>query len=127
LDSPNASELTNYLHDATGISVCARTIRSRMQEGGYYRRVATRKPFTSAINRAKRLAWAREHVGWSIDQWGKVIWSDESSFRYIFVRRRMIWRRNGERMKPENLQGTVKESKKKEMVWGCFSLGGMGT
>ncbi|GBM12664.1 hypothetical protein AVEN_46151-1 [Araneus ventricosus] len=40
----------------------------------------TRKPFVSAINREKRLQFAKQHKDWTAEQWGNVMWSDDSRF-----------------------------------------------
>ncbi len=42
--------------------------------------VALRKPLISEANRKKRLQFAREHKDWTLEQWKKVIRSDESRF-----------------------------------------------
>ncbi|GFW32202.1 transposase domain containing protein [Trichonephila clavipes] len=40
----------------------------------------TRVPLLAKRHRQLRLHWAREHRDWSIDQWERVAWSDESRF-----------------------------------------------
>ena len=40
--------------------------------------VAVRKPVVIEANRKKRLQFAREHKDWTLEQWKKVMWSDES-------------------------------------------------
>ena len=42
--------------------------------------VALRKPLISEANQKKRLQFAREHKDWTLEQWKKVMWSDESRF-----------------------------------------------
>ncbi|GBN77863.1 hypothetical protein AVEN_86917-1 [Araneus ventricosus] len=38
----------------------------------------TRKPLVSAINHKKRLQFVKQHKDWTVEQWGNVMWSDES-------------------------------------------------
>ncbi len=33
------------------------------------------------VSEARRLLWARRHLGWTITQWKRVLWSDESVFQ----------------------------------------------
>ncbi|GBN77042.1 hypothetical protein AVEN_208728-1 [Araneus ventricosus] len=40
----------------------------------------TRKPFVSVINCEKRLQFAKQHKDWTVEQWGNVMWFDESRF-----------------------------------------------
>ncbi|GBO10545.1 hypothetical protein AVEN_216874-1 [Araneus ventricosus] len=40
----------------------------------------TRKSFVSAINCEKRLQFAKQHKDWIVEQWGNVMWFDESRF-----------------------------------------------
>lgn len=86
---------------------------------------ACRKPFISEANRVKRLKWAKEHVGWTKEQWENVLWTDESPFVLRWKGNVRVWRRVGERYHPECLQGTVKHDKK-IMVWGCMTSKGTG-
>jgi transposase len=82
-------------------------------------------PWISQRNRLRRLEWCHEHEDWTIQQWRKVLWSDESPFELRCKRRFRVWRRPSERFDPKNCKGTVKHDKK-IMVWGCFSAHGVG-
>ena len=37
-------------------------------------------PMMTPVHRQKRLQWARERRNWTLEQWKKVAWSDESRF-----------------------------------------------
>ena len=39
-----------------------------------------RVPMMTPVHRRKHLQWAREHQNWTLEQWKKVAWSDESRF-----------------------------------------------
>jgi hypothetical protein len=41
--------------------------------------VAAKKPFINAMQRKKRLDWAKEHCLLIIVDWERVIWTDEAS------------------------------------------------
>ncbi len=70
--------------------------------------------------------WARRHLGWTITQWKRVLWSDESVFQVFFGRngRRVL------RTKKKRIIQTVTSNKSKSqgpvMVWGCVSALGKG-
>src|SRR4029434_10488780 len=47
---------------------------------------AKRKPYVNHVQKRCRLLWARRNLGWTITQWKRVLWSDESVFP-VFVGR----------------------------------------
>ena len=61
-------------------SVCMLTLRKEIHELGVNSCIAVKKPFLSDMHKAKRLAFAKEHLHWTIDDWNNVNWTDESSF-----------------------------------------------
>jgi len=102
-------------------------IRRRIAETGEFQSFwASKKPFLRNKNVKARLKWARDHVSWTVAQWSRVLWSDESPFVLVYNRKKRCWRRAGhERYKQWCTQGSVKHDKK-IMVWGCFAAHGVG-
>ncbi|GFT19060.1 transposable element Tcb1 transposase [Trichonephila clavipes] len=96
------------------------------QEKHLYVKTARPKPLLTKFQRKRRLTWAREHSLWTIKDWEKVIFSDESQFcisgnqSSTYVRRR-----THEEFSPQRLQPTVKHPTN-VMVWGCMSSHGVG-
>lgn len=102
------------------------TIRSRIKESGEFNSYwAVRKPFISARNRLRRVAWATMHLNWTVEQWRRVLWSDESPFVLSYNGRVRVWRMHNERYSIRCLRGTLKHDVK-IMVWGAFSASGVG-
>ncbi|GFU40596.1 hypothetical protein TNCV_3229931 [Trichonephila clavipes] len=60
--------------------MCPRTVRGRLLEIGLRGCKARPKPLLSEFQRKRRLTWAREHSLWTIKDWEKVIFSEESQF-----------------------------------------------
>jgi hypothetical protein len=70
------------LRDITNIialPISERTVRRRRSEASLGSYVAAEKPGLSAENVVKRLQWAQRYKDWTVEDWKKVIWSDESS------------------------------------------------
>lgn len=112
---------------ATGVHVSSRTVRNRLKEACLVGRVAAKKPLLSQRNQKDRLDFARRHRHWTTEDWGRVLWSDETSVELFDTRRRVyVRRRQGERYNQECLVPTVKFGGGKLMVWGCFSRAGVG-
>ena len=57
-----------------GTTALTRALKKR----GYTRCKALRKPPLSDEHRRVRLAWALEHVNWTIEQWNRILWTDET-------------------------------------------------
>ncbi|MBW0532191.1 hypothetical protein O181_071906 [Austropuccinia psidii MF-1] len=51
-----------------------------LHKEGIFSRIAVVKPHLRPQHFAKLLAFARAHVDWSLEEWKKVIWTDERSF-----------------------------------------------
>jgi hypothetical protein len=106
--------------------ICENTIRNRIKESGEFDSYwAVRKPFISARNRRIRVEWAKAHLNWTVNDWRRILWSDESPFVMAYNGRVRVWRMANERYSPRCCRGTLKHDKKIN-VWGCFSAHGVG-
>jgi hypothetical protein len=63
---------------ALNLDIGYHALRSALRNTEHFRRVACHKPPISERNRTARLQWAIEHSNWTIDQWKKILWSDET-------------------------------------------------
>ena len=68
------------MFDSESKSISTRTMRRKLKGLGLNSCVALRKPIISEANWKQRLKFAREHIDWTLEQWKKVMWSDESRF-----------------------------------------------
>lgn len=124
-----ATDLQHKLNDTLSDSkkVSRSTISRRLKENGLIGRVAVRKPLLRKQNIKKRLKFALEHRSWTVDDWKKVLWTDESKYEIFGTKRKMyVRRRVGERYLPECIQSTVKHGGGNIMVWGSISAAGPG-
>jgi hypothetical protein len=103
------------------------TIRRRLCEVDLHGRVAAKKPLLTFHHRLRRLRWAQKYRDWTVDDWRKIIFSDESPFTiYRQCGKVYVRRRTNERYLPQCLTSTVKHGGGKIQVWGCFSYYGVG-
>lgn len=117
-----APEITANFNKTAEKTVSMSTISRRLNDAGLGGRVAAKKPLLRQVNKKKRLKWAREHRKWTIADWKKVLWTDESKFELFGTKRRVyVRRRVGERFKTECVVPTVKHGGGSIMVWGCFA------
>ncbi|RXN05697.1 testis-expressed sequence 2 -like protein [Labeo rohita] len=79
-----------------GVSASARTVRRRLLEDGLVSRRAAKKPLLSKKNIRDRLIFCKKYGEWTAEDWGKVIFSDEASFRLFGASgKRLVRRRKG--------------------------------
>lgn len=102
-----------------------RTICRRIHEHGIQSYWAARKPYISEVNRRRRLQWAHDHIDWTVEDWEKILWSDESPFLLSFSGSQRVWRNHNARYEPQNIIPTVKHDAKIN-VWGCFNAKAVG-
>lgn len=123
----SALDIQKKIEKDQGIHLGKRTVQKRLSEAGLRGCVAVKKPLLSDANCSKRLKFAREHKNWTVNDWKKVLFSDESSFElFCGDKRRYVRRRVGERFKKECCVPTVKHGSGTLMVWGCMSGFGVG-
>lgn len=116
-----APELTARLNETKVNPVSVSTVKRRLKDRGLNGRIALKKPLLRPQNKVKRLAWAKMHRKWSINQWNKVLWTDESKFQLFGSNRRVFVRRRvGKRASEQCTVATVKHGGGSVMVWGCF-------
>jgi IS30 family transposase len=102
------------------------TIRRAVRESGEFASYwACRKPFIREANRRHRLRWCLERQNWTVEQWRRVLWSDESPFVLRYNGKKRVWRMHNERYEPRCMRATVKHDIK-IMVWGCFAAHRVG-
>ncbi len=67
--------------------------------------------------RQRRLTWAKEKKNWTVAQWSKVLFSDESKFCISFGNQGpRVWRKGGEAHSPSCLKSSVKFPQS-VMIW----------
>ena len=106
------AEIVNELKNQTNVKVCSKiNIQHRLKEKGLIWKKKCKKPYVSEKNRKARLAFAREHAGWSLDQWKRVVWSDESPFPLLNQSHQYVWRTKDDNLTSRSMQATVKHQK----------------
>ncbi len=78
--------------------------------------------FWTRDNVQKRLTWAVEKKNWTVAQWSKVLFSDESKFCISFGNQGpRVWRKSGEAQNPCCLKSSVKFSTVSDNL-GCHVI-----
>ncbi len=89
-----------------------------------FRKRAT-KPLLKQKHHQKHLTWDKEKKNWTVAQWSKVLFSDESTFCISFVNQGpRVWRKRGETQNPCCLKSRVKFPQT-VMIWAAMSSAGV--
>ncbi|RXN03553.1 zinc finger MYM-type 1-like protein [Labeo rohita] len=91
--SATSAELAQEWQQA-GVSASASTVRQRFLEDGLVSRRAAKKPLLSKKNIRDRLIFCKKYGEWTAEDWGKVIFSDEASFRLFGASGKRLVRRS---------------------------------
>lgn len=92
----------------------------------YCRCRAVPKPWVTKNHRQARVNFARQYRHWTLEEWRKVLWSDESTFNVSDGTRNYVYRKRGsDPLDPRYTRHTIKHPDS-VMVWGCFSYHGLG-
>ena len=122
---PSREVSKNMLLDHN-VQISHQTVSRRLKENGLGCYVAKKKPYISKSNIKKRLEWAQDHKDWTIEDWKKVLWCDESPFTLSYHGRQWVWRPKGKAYDPKYIKPTFKHGGGNIQVWGCFSWYGVG-
>ena len=95
-------------------------LRSYLKREGIIARLKIRKPILSKKNRLKRISFAKSHKNWTVDDWRRVVWTDESSFSLVrnCGREYHYIPSNDNRRLPT--KATTRKGGSSIMIWGCF-------
>ncbi len=109
-----------------GVKASRATAHRRVEEFGYSCCIPLVKPLLNHRQRQRRLTWAKEKKNWTVAQWSKVLFSDESKFCISFGNQGpRVWRKSGEAHSPSCLKCSVKFPQS-VMIWGAMSSAGFG-
>ena len=75
----------------------------------------------------KRLQFAKEYKGWTLEQWKKVMWSKSRFTLFQSDGHIRVRREADEVMHPSCLVPTVQACGGSAMIWGCCSWSGLGS
>ncbi len=118
--------LQGRLSAACGKSLSRRTITRRLREKGICARRPRKKPQLNREHQRCRRAWAVTHRGWTLEDWKRVVFSDEVKISIGSDGCLYVWRRKGEEFSAECCQPVVQHPTS-IMLWGCISFQGVGS
>ncbi|GFX72682.1 transposable element Tcb2 transposase [Trichonephila clavipes] len=119
-----AGEIARHTTQATGRPISRFTVARRLHAGGLFARRSVRCVPLTPAHRRRRSLWCREHRNWRDNEWGRVLFTDESRFSLSSDSHRiLIWRERGSRNHPSNIIERDRYGGRGVLVWGSIMLG----
>lgn len=118
---------TELARSFSSFNVSPQTIRRVLKKAGLKAAAKVKKPLLSKKHRKARLDFAESHKFWTVEDWKKVIFSDETKINRIASDgRKWCWKQPRSGLSDRVVSGTVKFGGGSVMVWGCFCFAGVG-
>ncbi|GFW47694.1 transposable element Tcb2 transposase [Trichonephila clavipes] len=119
-----AGEIARHTTQATGRPISRFTVARRLHGGGLFARRPVRGVPLTPAHRRRRSLWCREHRNWRDNEWGRVLFTDESRFSLSSDSHRiLIWSERGSRNHPSNIIERDRYGGRGVLVWGGIMLG----
>ncbi|EIE82427.1 hypothetical protein RO3G_07132 [Rhizopus delemar RA 99-880] len=120
------SDVCSYLK-SIGCSVSKWQAKRLMNELGFKATLKKSKPFLSDQHQKNSLKWCKKHQNWTVDDWKKVIFSDETKINIFGPDSNpYTWKEDGAVSRPHHVKQTVKYGGGSLMMWGCMTAKGVG-
>jgi hypothetical protein len=116
------SEGTKMLTNQLSINCSNFTTRRAFKRSGLHGHKKTKKPLLQIRHRKVRLTFAEKYVDWTVEDWKRVLWSDET--KVCLFRPNgddWVWKTPKEELDKRTIQPTLKYGGGNIMVWGCFA------
>src|SRR6266850_4829002 len=124
----NAVQATQFINSIISTPITPQTVKNVLKEAGF--RSATKKkvPMLKGSHHEQHLKFAQYHENWTVDDWKRVLWTDETKINRIGSDRKVyVWKQQGEPASDWTTTPTVKHGGGNNlMVWGCMGWNGVG-
>ena len=117
-----------FIRERDGVHVHVETVRQNLQQEGIRAYAQQKKPDLKPSHVRERYKFAREHIHWTVDDWSRVLFSDESMVSRVgsFGRRYYYSDSEHKRLAPHQVRPTQHGGGGRMMIWGCITFFGPG-
>ena len=74
------SQIRLNIINKTNKTISKQTVRNELARQSLHSRIPRFSPLISEINKERRLLWARTYENWTVEDFKKILWSDESTY-----------------------------------------------
>ena len=123
----NAVQVIKALTNVVNQPLSATTVHQHLKKTGMKAVVKSICPFLSAKHCKAHLDYVYAHKDWTVEDWKKVVWSDETKINHLGSDGcKWVWKKAGEGLSDRVVQGTVKFGEGSVMMWRCMTWQGVG-
>lgn len=123
----NATDAAQALRNITNQSVTPQTVRRNLKSSGWTAVKKRKRPALKKSHIRARWEFAQRHLHWTLEDWKRVIWSDETKINRLGSDgSQWVWKEKGEGLSARTVQETTKFGGGSIMVWGCMMWKGVG-
>ena len=124
----NAVQATHFINNILPNPVTPQTVRNALKENNFRSVIKKKCPLLKKGHRLACLKFAKYHENWTVEDWKRVLWSDETKINRIGSDGRVYtWKQKGEPLSDRTTTPTVKHGGGNNlMVWGCMGWNGVG-
>src|SRR5260370_5710106 len=117
----NATHIAQTLQSITNQSLSHETIRTHLKNAGLKAVVQNKTPLPSQHHKHERMDFALSHRNWTIEDWKRVRWSDETKINRLGSDgQKWVWKSAGEALSDCLGEGTQKFGGGSLMMWGVM-------
>lgn len=122
-----ATQVMRDLCSTTKMEISAQTVRRALKEAGLKSVTKKKSPRLLPRHVKERYEFAITHQHWTVDDWKRVVWSDETKInRLNSDGRKWVWKKRSGELTEQHVQGTVQFGGGNIMLWGCMTPNGVG-
>lgn len=124
----NAAKVAKNLQDDGRANASATTVRRTLKEAGLRSFVKQKKPMLLPRHIKSRYEFAQKYKDWTIDDWKRVVFSDETKINRLGSSdgREWAWKKPGAQVEQHHVIPTMKFGGGSLMIWGCMTYYGVG-
>ena len=119
-----ATDTASEILGRAGRRISAYTVKNRLRSYLLHARRPYRGPLLTDARRQARREWVRQRIRWNVQNWSRILFTDESRFCMSHSDGRLrVWRRTGERYSDACVRHQNRWGGPSVMVWtGISSL-----
>jgi transposase len=122
-----AVDVQKDFYQNLNIDISAQTVRRVLKDAGMKAKKKVKKPRLNKKHFRDRLEFARKYQSWTINDWKKVLWTDETKVnKYLSDGIQYSWVNEMEGLSERQIQQTVKFGGGSVLFWGCMAWDGPG-
>lgn len=123
----DAVKVAKSLQDDVGVKCHPETVRRVLRRKGLGAIEKPEKTLLTKDHIKARIEWCQEHKDWTIDDWKRVVWTDETKInRFNSDGRQWVWIRSHEELQNHHCKLGLKHGGGNIKLWSAITYVGVG-